>query len=274
MKLITQITLGLFLFATPFLSISQEESKFTDFITHTFEKSLNDISNGASTAPFLKSFSPELVWTNVNVGIDGGATINKYNKEFLSKKINHLASSAYINVKWEILVFNELIIREDANIATFEVSISVYAGEELLSKGKNIVEIVAKKAGESYAITYVSVLQILNESYRGKCYVDIDIKKENESTYTTRTYYPNGSDYSQVTDTITLIGKDKLQVIKVNQSKQTYYWNTLKGNISLDKDGSRVIGNTHEIDGVILAILKNRNNSTCQLMIKSARKSK
>ena len=263
MKHLANTVVTLFIFSIPFLAVAQDKD-FENFIDQTFETKLNQAAMGNNTKDLLKSFDEGLIWIDINVSIDGRIAGKKGSKETLAKHIKRVASSPNLNIVWKISKYNQVSVRENTLLANFEVDVSLFAKGELISEGRNMVDVLAKKVNDTYVVTYLSILQVANKTYKGRCFVDI-VKGDNG--YTTQTSFPNGTVYQTTQNDIAIVGSDKLRVVKLNQGEETYYWNTVLGIVTTDKQGKLNIGNAKDETNVVLVILKNQNTDKCTNMI-------
>jgi len=172
---------AIFLFmATPILSFSQDGSGFEQFIKKTFENEINAISKGKNPSDFLNSFSESLVWVNLNVSIDGRVSGKKNDKEKLNQTMNMLQSRPNLDIVWEIESQNTVQVRENTRMSTFEVKVTMYASGEVISSGKNMIEVIARKMNDKFYVNYFSIIQISDKTYKGRCFVD---SKKNKAYY-------------------------------------------------------------------------------------------
>lgn len=265
MKQVTQIAIAIFLIAIPFLSISQDKD-FEKFINQTFEVNLSQATKGSDPSAFLKAFDKSLIWVDINVAIDGRVASKKGDKESLTKRIKFLGSNTNLTVVWKITNTNQVSVRENTLLANFEVDVSLFAKDEVILVGKNMIDVLAKKINDTYVITYISVVQIADKTYKGRCFVGLE---KGANSYTTLTSFPNGTAYQTVQNELAIVGNDKLRVVKLDQGEETYYWNTAQGVVSTDKQSKLKIGSASDETSVLLVILKNQNANKCTHMIPS-----
>jgi hypothetical protein len=265
MKIVFQNAIIILLMAVPFIGISQESSEFEKFLDNTFEVNLSNLDNGNNIAPFLKAFSEDLVWVNADVAIDGRVTQLKSDKDGLRKGLKQLQGSADLNVKWVIEKYNDVSKVEETRIAKFEVSVSLFAGKDLISTGINHVQVIAKKMDGFYSITYISVLQISDKLYFGPCYVHIS--KTEKDNFVTTTSFPNGTDYEFVEKKITFSESNGKKVVEIEGVDQKYFWNPKMNTVSMEMDGGRKIGSATETNGIMLVVLKDQASEKCAKMV-------
>ena len=129
-----------------------QSSEFGAFVNETFQNHLNNLTNTGNSSLFLAAFDQELVWVDVDVAIDGRVSMRKNGKDYLQKLIYRVNANKSLRVTWDIVKFNELTRRENTYMGSFEVDVHIYADDELLSSGKNFVEVLAKRPGEKFVI--------------------------------------------------------------------------------------------------------------------------
>lgn len=265
MNNIMKISAIILFIAIPLLSFSQDGSGFEKFIKTTFETDLNAISDGHNSTKFLSAFSDNVAWVSINVSIDGRVAGKKNDKARLAQVMNTLSTHENLDVKWTIKKINEVAVRENTRFATFEVSVQMLVGGDLISSGKNMVEVLARKIDGKYYINYFSIIQLSDETYKGRCFVDS--KKTNSSTYSTTTSYPDGNFYNSTKNELFFVGNDKLRVVKLDHDGELYYWNTVQGTVSKDKEGKRFVGNATSEEEVVLRVLRDDHSNKCTHMI-------
>jgi hypothetical protein len=270
MKNFAKISAIILFMVTPILSFSQDGSGFETFIKTTFEKDLNAISEGHDASKFLNSFADNLAWVNINVSIDGRVAGKKNDKARLSQLMNMLSTHPDLDVKWEIIKINEVSVRENTRLASFEVMVSMEANGKLISKGKNMMEVLARKDNGKFYINYFSIIQVSDKMYKGRCFVDS--KKTKPTMYSTITSFPDGNFYTSVKNELFFVGEDKLRVVKLDHDGDLYYWNTVQGIVSKDKEGKQYIGEAKTEEDVVLRVLRDNNSNKCTNMIYESKK--
>jgi len=90
--------------------------------------------------------------------------------------------------------------------------------------------------------------------------------------YSTLTSYPNGNFYTTVKNELFFVGNDKLRVVKLDHDGDLYYWNTVQGIVSKDKEGKQFIGDANSEEDVVLRILRDDHSSKCTNMIYESKK--
>ena len=265
MKTIIQNAFIFLLITVPFIGISQDISEFEKFLNKTFEVELSNLDNGNNVAPFLKAFSEDLIWFNADVAIDGKVTHQVLSKQDMRKELSRLSGFNDLKIKWDIITHNDVSKVEETSIAKFEVSVSLFAGKDLISKGTNHVEVIAKKMDGFYVINYISVLQISDKLYFGPCYVNIT--KTDKNKYATVTSFPNGTDYEFIEKNISFSETDNMKMVEIEGVDQKYYWNPKMNNVSMEIGGGRKIGSATEANGIILVVLKNLASKKCTKMV-------
>ncbi len=253
------------LLTVSFWGSAQSGEGFKNFIHETFEINLNNLSSGNNSTPFLRAFGENLIWMDVDVSIDGRVSAQRQSKDGLRKIVNRLDLQRFLTVKWKIISFSDVQVRENTRMASFEVAVELYADNEMIQSGKNYIRTLGKKTEDGYVIDYISIMQIADKLYKGRCFVSMN--KENPSKITTETLFPNGTDYEGVTNDFYFIGTDKLRVVKLDEGGTNFYWNTIQGIVSTDKLGEQKIGDASDANTVITVILKNQNINKCTNMI-------
>lgn len=269
MKSVAKILcIGIFIIS-PILTFSQDGKGFEKFIRSTFETKINAISKGEDPANFLASFGENVAWVNINVSIDGRVAGKKNDKKKLSQLLNTLSTHPSLDINWHIENINEVSVRENTRFATFEVSVKMLVGDELISTGKNMVEVLARKIDGKYSITYFSIIQLSDQTYKGRCFVDL--KKTKPTMFTTTTSYPDGTFYNSTNNELFFVGNDKLRVVKLDHTGELYYWNTVQGSVSKDKEGKRIVGTAKSEEEVIFRVLRDAHSNACTHMIYEAK---
>lgn len=264
-------TIALFVLLMSTLAVTaQNPTGFQIFIEDVLENKISNINSHADVAPFMRSFSEDCNWVNVNVDIDGKiSTPLLMNKQDLSNRINYLASRPALSLKWEIEQYHELTKREDRRIASLKVKVSILANGDLIQSGYNIVKVIAQKKGEMYSINYMDILQVSSESYQGPCYVKL--QTEDNINYTADIAYPNGNEYSNFYTHLKVIPADPFKAIVIENVDQRYYWNPKTNDVSLDKKG-RKIGNASNTENSIIMTLSDQAKDKCSKLIRTAKK--
>jgi len=270
MKNIVKISTILLIMVAPIVSYSQDGSGFKKFIKTTFEKELNAVSEGHDASKFLSAFAENLAWININVSIDGRVAGKQNDKARLSQLMGMLSTHPSLDVKWEIVKINEVSVRENTRMASFEVNVTMTANGELISSGKNMMEVLARKVDGKFYVNYFSIIQIADKMYMGRCFVDS--KKTKPTMYSTITSFPNGNFYTSVKNELFFVGNDKLRVVKLDHDGDLYYWNTLQGTVSKDKEGKQYIGDAKTEEDVVLRVLRDNNSNKCSHMIYETKK--
>ena len=255
------------LMLTPIIGNAQEETDFQKFLVQTFEVNLSNLDQGNNNAPFLKAFGEKLVWTNAIVSIDGSVTERSRSKADLKQELTKLGREHGLSVKWDILQYNELTARENTRIASFDVNVLLQANGATISKGKNVVQVIAKKMDGFYVITYLSVLQVSDKLYIGPCYVNI--KETSPTSFATATAFPAGTEYDVIEKEFSFLETKTAQVVKIKGVEQNYFWNPKSNAITLNNDGSIKIGSAENKNGVILMVIKHQSGKKCTKMIKT-----
>lgn len=264
------IALGL-LISTSTLSFAQTQTDFQKFITNTFEEKLDHIQSAQDLPEFLKSFSKDLEWKDVNVSIDGRIeAMPMGTKADLEKNVSKLAARPDIRMEWDILEYTELTKRENSYVATMNVKVSLFASGELIRTGTNNVQIVAIKKNDFFEIIYMDILQISNEQYLGACYVRIS--NEQEKSFQVDVAYPNGNEYKNFSSQVTVIDvADPFKKIIINNNNKAFYWNPKNEEVSLTKEG-QVVGKASTIENVLLVVVKTQGSEACSSVIRTSMK--
>ena len=270
MKNLVKLSAIILFMAAPLLSFSQTGAGFEKFLKSTFEANINAVSDGHNPSKFLSAFSDNLAWVNINVSIDGRISGKKNDKVKLSDVMNALASHPTLDIKWKVEKINEVSVRENTRLATFEVSVKMFAEGELISSGKNMMEVLARKVDGKYYINYFSIIQLSDQTYKGRCFVDS--KKTKTTMYSTTTSFPNGTFYESTKNELFFVGSDKLRVVKLDHDGELYYWNTVQGTVSKDKAGKQFVGNANTEEEVVLRVLRDDHSNKCTNMIYESKK--
>ena len=260
---------GLFLLTANVFSqtTDTDTDKFTQFIKQTFDENLNNLQNGNNIAPFLKAFSDDCIWENTIITTNGKVQEGRYTKSNLRQHLMLSGNTPSLYVNWKITRFNHLKVRENTIYATFEVENSVHAGESVISKGKNMVQLIATPINNTFVITFFSNVQISDEIYKGECY--INIQKQDDNNYNVHTYFPSGTDYSDISNTVNFNGADKYKVVslKSDDSENNYHWNIAQSAISKDKLNGPTIATGEE--QAIIALIKIEQQDHCLKMVRT-----
>ncbi len=265
MKTFILSAISFILTVIPMLGNAQEKTGFQQFLEETFEVKLSNLDQGNNNAPFLKAFDEQLVSLNAVVSVNGSVTQITRTKEELKSALARLGRENGLTYSWDILQYNELTARESTMFASFKVKVTLEKGGKTISKGKNIVQIIAKKMDGFFVITYMSVIQISDKMYAGPCYVNIT--KNSDNSYATTISYPNGTEYEFVDKSITFTEADGMTVVQIENIEQKYFWNPKLNSVSLEMRGGRKVGTATEPNGIILVVLKDIGSKKCTKMV-------
>lgn len=239
---------------------------FKKFISQTFEHDLSNLDNGNNLAPFLRAFTDDLIWIGATVSTNGKLSELNRGKKYLRQMLSLSSNTPSLYVKWEITKFDEFKVRENTLIATFRAKTNLYIGEDMVSSGKNFVRVIATPLGDSYVISYLSILEVRDEEFIGPCYVNIQEQKNN--IYTTSTYLPDGTNYDILENEITFSKLDIGEAIQIKDGEK-YFWNPKVNSISKSQFDGPKLAKASTKEQVIMQVIKLENTPTCRTMIKS-----
>lgn len=252
------------------ISVSaQKQTAFQEFIETTFEGKLSNINSYEDIAPFVKSFSDDMHWINVNVDINGKINESKLlTKPDLIKQISYLASRPSLSLKWEIEEYRELTKREDSRVASMKVKVSMYANDKLITSGFNLVQIVAVKKEGFYLINYMDLLRISSEAYVGPCYVMLN--KTSDTKYLADIAYPNGNNYEHFETSIDIVSTSPFKLFLIDGAEKKYFWNEKTNDVSQSMKGQKV-GNASTPENVMLIAISNESKERCSSIVRTAK---
>lgn len=251
---------------------AQEKTPFQSFLEEVFENQLSNLSGHQDVAPFMRNFSEDLSWTDVEVEIDGTISTSVIkNKADLSKQINYLASRPSLGITWEIMEYHQLTARENTTIASLEVKVEVIANNKVIITGSNLAKVIAQKKEGKYFIKFVSLLRIDDTSVLGPCY--LRLKTEDDKNYVADIAYPDGNQYEHFEKNLRFASADPLKAVIVDGVEQKFYWNPKTNDVSLDPNG-RVIGNASTPETILTVIISDQTKSRCSSVIRTAQEMK
>ena len=262
------LTIVSLLLASTIVSAQSSESEnFKKFISQTFEKDLANLDHGNNIAPFLRAFSDDLIWTDAVVSTNGKVDESNRGKKYMRKKLLLSSKTPALFVKWEIIKYDELKVRKNTIIATLRAKTSLYVGDDMVSTGKNFVRIIATPLNDSYLISYLSILEVMDEVYIGPCYVNI--QEGNNNSYSVSTYLPDGTNYDIQENEITFIKLDLGEAIQIKDGEK-YFWNPKMSSISKTQLGGPKLAKASTKEQVIMQVIKLENTPTCKEMVQSS----
>ena len=239
---------------------SETASSFKKFISQTFEHDLANLDNGNNTSPFLRAFTDDLIWTDAIVSTNGKVQDFNRGKGYLKKILALSSNTPAISAKWEIIKFDELKVRENTIIATFRAKTELSLGDEMVASGKNFVRVIANPLGDSYVISYLSILEVRDKVNIGPCYVNIQDKKNGD--YFVTTYLPGGTNYDIIENEFTFSQLELSQAIQIKDGKK-YFWNPDTKSISLGQYDSPKLAVATSKEFAIMEVIKLENAPTC-----------
>lgn len=266
------VAVSILLLSAQSFSQSESSSDFQAFIKTTFEKNLGNLENGNNIAPFLRAFSGDLTWVSVTISTNGMISKKARTKSDLRKTVMLSGNTPSLYVKWEITNYNSLKVRENTIIANFDAAVTLYAGDKMVAKGKNIVQVIATPINDTYVISYINILQVADEIYKGKCYVNVE--KRAEGNFFVKTYFPTGTNYSEVDYSVIIDGPSQVKQVKLNGEKVSYYWNTANKSISKEKMNGPKLAVASTSEQLVLEVIKIEQSEKCHSLIPTFKKVK
>lgn len=257
---------GFLLSSTVTIAQTSSTNDFKQFVSQTFEKDLSNLDHGNNLAPFLRSFTDDLIWVSAIVSTNGKVSEKNRSKNHMRKMLSLSSNSPSLFAKWEITKFDEFKVRKNTIVATFRANTNLYIGENMVSSGKNFVRIIATPLGDSYVISYLSVLEVKDEEFIGPCYVNIQNTNNN---YKVSTYLPDGSHYGISENELTFIKLDLGEAIQLKDGEK-YFWNPKMNSISKSQFDGPKLAKANDKEQVIMQIIKLEHTPTCEKMIKSS----
>lgn len=250
----------------------QDEKSYSDFLTRVFVKDLNSLRAGNNVAPFVSAFAQKFEGEIITIQINGDRVRHNFDKASLSNSLSRPVKSPALVTKWEIVEFDLITFRNNTGIATFESKTLVYSHDTLISTGTNLVRVVSTFKDGQYLIKYLSVVQIADETYRGKCYAEI-VDLENKKVQV-NVYHPNGTDYDVIRDSIVIGSTPTGLTTFTNQgaNSNTYYWNPKSGPITTSREGTGEIGNATNRNRAIIYVLTKVYTAQCSVIYPTAKK--
>ena len=269
-KQITSLVVGLLLFAGQSFATSIDANDFKNFISQTFEENLGNLDHGNNIAPFLRAFSDDLVWVDVLVSTNGLVTEKTLTKIDLKKAVLLSGNTPSLYVNWKITNYGIFKVRENTIIGTFNIDVSIYGGDTIVAKGKNIVQVIATPINNTYVITYINILQTADAIYKGKCFVNLTSTDNN--SYIINTFIPNGAEYENVTNEVNFSGDEKNQLVDLNGGEQTYYYSPVQKSLSINKMGGPKLASAASREIAIMEIIKIQQKNKCLQLVRSTKK--
>ena len=269
-KQITSLVVGLLLFAGQSFATSIDANDFKNFISQTFEKNLGNLDHGNNIAPFLRAFSNDMTWVNIFISTNGKVDEETLTKSDLRKAVLLSGNTPSLYVKWSITDYGMFKVRNNTIIGTFDVNVTLYAGDRVITKGKNIVQVIATPINDTYVITYLNILQTADVIYKGECFVNITPTDDN--SFIVNTYIPDGSEYKNVTNEINFSGDNKNQLVKLNEDEQTYFYSPIQKSLSINKMGGPKLASVSSREIAIMEIIKIQQKNKCLQLVRSTKK--
>jgi len=233
------------------------KAEYKSFIETTFQNTFNTMSESGTPDHFIENFSPAFKGSIIHVGIDGRGDVNNFDYKQLRAATLKLIGQGSISRTWTIANINYLNVRNKTGISSFEVKVATTKDGETLSEETSLMELVSIKTAKGWKVTYLSITQIEEEVFKGRCYCDIYSKDENE--FLAQLYEPKGTEYNLTTNNIYIGKYNGKRFIRVND-QYIFYWDLTNSQITYE---DKVVGTAKTHSTAIQLALKTLNIDNC-----------
>ncbi|UTW65031.1 hypothetical protein KFE94_10095 [bacterium SCSIO 12643] len=233
------------------------KAEYKSFIETTFQNTFNTMSESGTPDHFIQNFSQAFKGSIIHVGIDGRGDVNNFDYKQLRDATLKLIGQGSISRTWTIANINYLNVRSKTGISSFEVKVATTKDGETLSEETSLMELVSIKTAKGWKVTYLSITQIEEEVFKGRCYCDIYSKDENE--FLAQLYEPKGTEYNLTTNNIYIGKYNGKRFIRVND-QYIFYWDLTNSQITYE---DKVVGTAKTHSTAIQLALKTLNIDNC-----------
>ncbi|WP_157637706.1 nuclear transport factor 2 family protein [Flexithrix dorotheae] len=130
------------------------------------------------------------------------------------------------------------IVHQDIGVVNYTEDYEVTFGEEVLTKGSQVITATAKKFGKTWKIIRITVVEMESEKFKGSCLCELYEGTSATGNFITKTTVPGGKNYTSNMNHFTVTKKDRGTVL-INMDGENFIWENNLNIFEAKEDGSK-----------------------------------
>ncbi|MBX2843389.1 MAG: nuclear transport factor 2 family protein [Flammeovirgaceae bacterium] len=225
-------------------------------------KALADYQSTKNKTGVLKYFHEKMVIDFTFISVNGRVRNERISYEEFSTHLD-VFSHERMGRTHDIEVF-KTFVNQDIGVVNYTEDYEVTFGEEVLTKGSQVITATAKKFGNTWKIIRITVVEMESEKFKGSCLCELYEGTSATGNFITKTTVPGGKNYTSNMNHFTVVKKNRGTVL-INMDGENFIWENNLNIFEAKEDGSKgkKIGIGTNSNEVIQSLIKFEFSEQC-----------